>query len=370
MPSAVTKRLCRETASHSLLSELEETENVPITDMLARFFDPDWYSVTSGRQFDPSTGIDHYLAEGCRLYLSPSPYFDAKFYLGQIDGFGCCGVDALTCFLEHGEARGDRPHPLIDPKWIRRQLDQDALLDADYGGSAVLWYIETGWKTGIRPHPLFWSDWYRARYSVNAEPVLHYINTGQGEGNYPNPLFDTRFYALSMKGRLGGLDPLSHYVLFGYRELASPHPLVDLPFVAGRLGLRAPVTSDLLADYLAGQSDVEPSFYVDPQYYWTRAGEPTRFAVVNGKRLALVDFAERNGAISPHPHFSSSWYLKQRGDVRAAGLNPLSHYLSSGWRERASPHPLFETGYYLSAYPDVLESGAGATPPFPRRRLA
>ena len=328
-----------------------------ITDMLARFFDPDWYSAISGGRFHPSTGIDHYLTEGWRLYLSPSPYFDAKFYLGQIDGFGCCELDALTCFLEHGEARGDRPHPLIDPKWIRGQLDQDALLDADYGGSAVLWYLETGWKTEIRPHPLFWSDWYRARYSVNAEPLLHYINTGHGEGNCPNPLFDTKFYALSMKGRLGGLDPLSHYVLFGYRELASPHPLVDLPFVAERLELRAPVTRDLLADYLAGQSDVEPSFYVDPQYYWSKAGEPTRFAVVNGKRLALVDFAERNGGISPHPHFSSSWYLKQRGDVRAAGLNPLSHYLSSGWRERASPHPLFDTNYYLSTYPDVVEIG-------------
>jgi hypothetical protein len=45
-------------------------------------------------------------------------------------------------------------------------------------------------------------------------------------------------------------------------------------------------------------------------------------------------------ARDPGPHFSSAHYLRLYQDVKAAGLNPLLHYLTAGWEEKRSIHPL------------------------------
>lgn len=51
------------------------------------------------------------------------------------------------------------------------------------------------------------------------------------------------------------------------------------------------------------------------------------------------------------------WYLESAPDVLAAGVNPVWHWLTAGWREGRSPNPLFDTGWYLSTYPDAAASG-------------
>jgi len=55
--------------------------------------------------------------------------------------------------------------------------------------------------------------------------------------------------------------------------------------------------------------------------------------------------------------FDEAFYLEQYPDVRAAGVDPLAHYLESGWREGRDPNPLFNTSWYLETYADVAESG-------------
>lgn len=60
---------------------------------------------------------------------------------------------------------------------------------------------------------------------------------------------------------------------------------------------------------------------------------------------------------SPHPLFDPAWYLDNNPDVRAASVEPLGHYLSYGWREGRSPHPLFDPAWYLESNPDVRAAG-------------
>jgi O-antigen biosynthesis protein len=43
--------------------------------------------------------------------------------------------------------------------------------------------------------------------------------------------------------------------------------------------------------------------------------------------------------------------------VAKSGVDPLTHYLEKGWRERRNPNPLFDTHWYLETYPDVGQSG-------------
>ncbi len=55
--------------------------------------------------------------------------------------------------------------------------------------------------------------------------------------------------------------------------------------------------------------------------------------------------------------FDSDWYLEQYPDVRAAGVNPLIHYLRHGAAEGRDPNPLFDSDWYLDRYPDVRAAG-------------
>jgi len=67
-----------------------------------------------------------------------------------------------------------------------------------------------------------------------------------------------------------------------------------------------------------------------------------------------------NGAAEgrdPHPLFDSDWYLQHNPDVAASGANPLAHYISKGAAEGRDPHPLFDGAWYLRRNPDVAAAG-------------
>jgi hypothetical protein len=55
--------------------------------------------------------------------------------------------------------------------------------------------------------------------------------------------------------------------------------------------------------------------------------------------------------------FDSDYYLATNPDVRSAGLDPLAHFLMTGWREGRNPSRSFDVGYYQRANPDVAATG-------------
>ena len=55
--------------------------------------------------------------------------------------------------------------------------------------------------------------------------------------------------------------------------------------------------------------------------------------------------------------FDAEWYLDAYPDVRAAGVDPLEHYLMHGWGEARNPNSLFDSAWYLAHNSDVRESG-------------
>ena len=76
----------------------------------------------------------------------------------------------------------------------------------------------------------------------------------------------------------------------------------------------------------------------------------------------LAHFVEQGGreGRSPHPLFDATFYLKLYADVRRAGVNPLLHYLEAGVHESRDPHPLFQNGFYLG---QVSTCRTSASPP-------
>ena len=51
--------------------------------------------------------------------------------------------------------------------------------------------------------------------------------------------------------------------------------------------------------------------------------------------------------------FDREYYLQAYLDVAQAGVDPLRHYVSHGWREKRRPAAWFDPEYYLAANPDA-----------------
>lgn len=57
--------------------------------------------------------------------------------------------------------------------------------------------------------------------------------------------------------------------------------------------------------------------------------------------------------------FDGLWYLETYPDVRAAGMDPLEHFLENGVKEGRNPNPHFDGQAYLQANPDIVDFPPG-----------
>jgi hypothetical protein len=55
--------------------------------------------------------------------------------------------------------------------------------------------------------------------------------------------------------------------------------------------------------------------------------------------------------------FDSTWYLATYPDVRASGIDPLTHFCVHGWREGRNPSFYFDTEWYLKKHPAARQTG-------------
>jgi glycosyltransferase involved in cell wall biosynthesis len=81
---------------------------------------------------------------------------------------------------------------------------------------------------------------------------------------------------------------------------------------------------------------------------WYRAGRPHLAADAD----VVEDFCTsgwREGA-APNPYFNPAFYLAENPDVRAAGFNPLWHYIEFGELEGRDPCPFFDVAWYRKTY--------------------
>jgi hypothetical protein len=171
--------------------------------------------------------------------------------------------------------------------------------------------------------PFFDEAYYLYSYpdiaSTGMEPLTHYLTLGWRENRNPNSDFDTAYYVETYPDVVvAGLNPLFHYLVSGIEEGRLPQP-------------PRPQSVPLLP-----KSDVP---FVSPSG--------------GGDQAAAVDPAVRKAV---EPGFDAAYYLQANPDVAAAGEDPLTHFLTRGWRQQRNPNLDFDTAYYLSAYPDVAEA--------------
>ena len=161
------------------------------------------------------------------------------------------------------------------------------------------------------------------------DPVRHYAESGWREGRDPAPWFSTRDYVkANPQVAKAGLNPLHHYMTLG------------------RHAGREVVPSVFGDDYLLGRvrRRLEPAWRFESL---TPDGAETADAVAEEAAAALRDRA------LAATEFDAVFYLDANSDVRAAGGDPLDHFLSIGWREGRDPAPTFSVADYLESYPDL-----------------
>ncbi|WP_114949095.1 M10 family metallopeptidase C-terminal domain-containing protein [Microvirga calopogonii] len=128
-----------------------------------------------------------------------------------------------------------------------------------------------------------------------------------------------------------GVNPLEHYVRFGASE--------------GRAG----------AGVNPGQSvgrSITKGF--DADYYLMNNPDVARAGVNPLEHYNSSGWKEGR---DPSAAFDTSYYLEHYQDVAAAHINPLDHYFSFGWKEGRDTSTSFDTSSYLTANPDVAAAG-------------
>ena len=85
--------------------------------------------------------------------------------------------------------------------------------------------------------------------------------------------------------------------------------------------------------------------------------------------LTIISRGVGKEGLKPHPLFDPAWYLKENPEIAKTGVEPLHHYVTSGWREGRSPHPLFDVRYYQDKQAkELVEKGIEPITHFRRAR--
>ncbi len=182
--------------------------------------------------------------------------------------------------------------------------------------------------------------------------------------------FDPRFYRAIYRDVPAEVGALWHYRMQGWREGRDPAPwfsaegyLDDYPDVR-EAGLE-PFFHFLSIGRHEGR-DVAPSRHVS--VYFSQPGwapRPWTFEAADneaGGRAGRRDDApppipweDQKAAIASD--FDLAFYAAMNPDVVESQIDPLDHFVVTGWREGRDPHPRFSVRDYLELHPDVAASG-------------
>ena len=316
-------------------------------------FDPAYYRarLPEGEALRGSA-IAHFVAIGEQAGLAPSPLFDPRFYVRANPDVRIGEASPLAHYLEFGAREGRDFHPLIDREYFRRQAETVAPGEGDH----LRLLAEDPRCRDLSPTPLF-DPAFHAAHVLDARDAPcglfeHFLRAVASADVSPHPLFSTAFYGAQVEWRARSRDPLSDYLQFGAAEGLLPHPLFDGKVYLERYPDVARDGANPLLHYLGhgglGAERRIPHALFDPVYFVEKLGRvPERPQLQEFLTLPPEELAD------PFPLFDCQYYLRQRPELFASGINPLLHYLLSPPGQGGNPHPLFDEAFYLAQKPEL-----------------
>ena len=192
----------------------------------------------------------------------------------------------------------------------------------------------------------FDAAFYRATHDdlpPDMDPFWHYRRQGWREGRDPAPWFSTKAYLdanTDVKHRR--LEPLHHYLTLGRYEGRDVAPSRYARAYFESTAWTPPLWS-------------HPAFVVNP----------ARACVTGNQKADAISKAESDAAVASG--FDAAFYLAANPDVAASGMDPMAHFLATGWLEDRDPTAAFSVRDYLDANPDVAAAGLN---PFAHYQIA
>jgi glycosyltransferase involved in cell wall biosynthesis len=221
-----------------------------------------------GRAGGETSRLLAYVRAGPNVGVQPKALFDQAWYLESAPALAGSRWAPLAHYLVVGDLEGRWPHPLVEPRRVRRLgSGRTALQDFLFEGAAsgrdphrlfslrhyvgqceavartgenpLVHYLRAGWRDDLDPHPLFASAWVRSQgepvAGAEIAPLLRHAADGGGPPSHPllarrknAPAFDPDFY-LAQAPAEAQEDPLLHYLTVGTFEGLSPSPQFDEP---------------------------------------------------------------------------------------------------------------------------------------------
>lgn len=173
----------------------------------------------------------------------------------------------------------------------------------------------------------FEDEWYRNSYNIpdNTDPAIHYLLVGYTKGFNPGPDFDSwDYYEINRDIEQAGLNPLLHYEQSGRRE-----------------NRQYKISSEILEKDL---STIRNSEYFDEDWYSEEYDLSKDLDLT--KHYLKIGYKIGN---NPGPNFDNEEYYECNIDVKGASLNPLLHYEQYGREECRIIHvsEIPKRNYYL-----------------------
>lgn len=171
--SGVVRRMVRRTAAANALRDRRAVEAIRRSGL----FDRAWYLWQIGDSRLEGDVVDHYVRKGARNGLSPSPMFDADWYVATHKHARASSYPPFAEYLLTGAARGEAPHPAFDRAHYLRLFPSAR----SHPGGLLGHYIDVGAAAGASPHPNFDPEAYRrANPHITEPPFLHFARAAGG----------------------------------------------------------------------------------------------------------------------------------------------------------------------------------------------
>lgn len=296
-------------------------------------FDPRHYLAAVG----DTGGLDplrHFLER--RPKVSPSPYFDARYYSRRNHDVTAAKVNPFEHYIRFGGRERRVPHPLFDPLFVKAALDEQDRTGPDLLSAYLM--AQTA-DPQLSPHPLIDAAFVVEQavalgLGKTGDEPLHLYLEHEDEGLAPHPLFDPEYYRYQLLGRdvperLDGESWLAHFLRVCTRTL----PL-------------DPCAAFSTRSYWRAHSDIGP---MNPLYHYARFGHAEMRAVsaavppFDDENVRCV-FALEPTLFSPHQDPEALWgtiypnvhrpgiKLVERALSDIGSFRPTLVYLFSGFR--------------------------------------
>ena len=191
---------------------------------------------------------------------------------------------------------------------------------------------------------VFYLNNYSQVKELNIDPIIHYLTLGWKLGFNPNSEFDNDYYLKNYEDvQKSGVNPFVHYIQFGKKE--------------GRFA------SHKDAQFNYSLKVIEP--YFEPKYYLDKYPQVRELNIE-----PIIHYLKTGWTLGYNPNifFDNDYYLSAYNDVKSSKENPFFHYILKGKDEGRYPNkeatlnyylkilkPYFDNDYYLNNYPQVKE---------------